>query len=156
MAPKILPIRPLMSDPLPVCVGGGGTTVLGGSGMLPLARRCTSFEMSAEGGAAMTEGAGKLSFGLRIAVRSGAEAGGGTTATLIATEERENSRLTALGAAGITLGASAGTERAASRVTLGAGATTVVVREGTTCVLSRETRGAGGMTAGPSAGATRA
>ena len=65
MAPKILPIRLLMSDPLLVCVGGGGTTVLEGSGMLPLARRCTSFEMSAEGGGAMTEGAGKLSCPLR-------------------------------------------------------------------------------------------
>jgi hypothetical protein len=124
--------------------------------MVPLASRCTSFEMSAEGGGAMTEGAGKLSFGLRIAVRSGAEAGGGTTAVFISTEERENSRLTALGAAGMTLGASAGTERAASRATLGAGATTAVVREGTTGVFSGETRGAGGMTAGPRAGATRA
>jgi hypothetical protein len=124
--------------------------------MLPLASRCTSFETSAEGGGAMTEGAGKLSLGLRIAVRSGAEAGGGTAAPFIATEERENSRLTALGAAGITLGARVGTERAASRVRLGAGATTDVVREGTAGVLSGETRGAGGMTAGPSAGATRA
>ena len=123
--------------------------------MFPLASRCTSFEVSAEGGGAMTEGAGKLSFGLRIAVRSGAEAGGGTTAAFIATEERERSRLTGLGAAGITLGASAGTERAASRATLGAGATTVVVREGATAVRSLETRGAGGMTAGLSAGATR-
>src|SRR6202158_5533138 len=125
-----------MSDPLPVCVGAVGTTVLEGSGMPPLAGRCTSFEMSAEGGGAMTEGAGKLSFGLRTAVRSGAEAGGGTTEAFIGTGGGESSRLTALGAAGITLGASAGTERAASRATLGAGATTAVVREGTTGVLS--------------------
>jgi hypothetical protein len=124
--------------------------------MPPLARKCTSFEMSAEGGGAMTEGAGKLSFGLRTADRSGAEAGGGTTEAFIGTGERESSPFTALGAAGITLGASAGTERAASRATVGAGATTAVVREGTTGVLSGETRGAGGMTAGPRAGATRA
>jgi hypothetical protein len=124
--------------------------------MFPPATRCASREMSAEGGGAMTEGAGKLSLGLRRAARSGAEAGGGTTAAFIGAGEREVSRLTALGAAGITLGARVETERAASRVTLGAGATTVVVREGTTGVLSPETRGAGGMTAGPSAGATRA
>jgi hypothetical protein len=155
VAPKILPIRLLMSDPLLFCVGGGGTTVLEGSGMLPLATRCTSFEMSAEGGGAMTEGAGKLNLGC-IAARSGAEAGGGTTPAFIGAGEREVSRLTALGAAGITLGARVGTERVASRVTLGAGSTTVAVREGTTGVLSRETRGAGDMTAGPSAGATRA
>jgi hypothetical protein len=124
--------------------------------MLPLATRCTSFEMSAEGGGAMTADAGKLNLGSRIAARSGAEAGGGTTPAFIGAGEREVSRLTALGAAGITLGARVGTERVASRVALGAGSTTVAVREGTTGVLSRETRGAGGMTAGPSAGATRA
>ena len=124
--------------------------------MFPLASRCASFETSAEGGGAMTEGAGKLSLGSRTVARSGAEAGGGTTTAFIDAGEWEVSRLTALGAAGITLGARVGTERAASRVTLGAGATTVVLRESTTGVLSPETRGAGGMTAGPSAGATRA
>jgi len=39
VAPKILPIRLLMNDPLPDCVGGGGTTVFDGSGMLPLVKR---------------------------------------------------------------------------------------------------------------------
>lgn len=39
VAPKILPIRLLMNDPLPDCVGGGGTTAFDGSGMLPLAKR---------------------------------------------------------------------------------------------------------------------
>jgi hypothetical protein len=112
VAPKIFPIRLLMKDPLPVCVGGGGTTVPDESGMLPLARRCTSCEMSAEGGGAMTEGAGKFSLGLRVAARSGAETGGGSTEAFICTGERESSRLTAAGAGGITLAASAGLERA--------------------------------------------
>ena len=39
VGPKIFPIRLLMNDPLPVCVGGGGTTVFDGSEVLPLARR---------------------------------------------------------------------------------------------------------------------
>ena len=94
-----------MNDPLPDCVGGGGTTVFDESGMLPLARRCKSCETSAEGGGAMTEGAGKLSLGLRRAARSGAETGGGTTAAFICTGELESSRLTAPGAGGITLAA---------------------------------------------------
>lgn len=38
-APKILPIRLLMNDPLPDCVGGGGTTVFDESAWLPLAKR---------------------------------------------------------------------------------------------------------------------
>ena len=38
-APKILPTRLLMTDPLADCEGGGGTTVFDGSGMLPPARR---------------------------------------------------------------------------------------------------------------------
>jgi hypothetical protein len=37
---------------------------------------------SAEGGGAMTEGAGKFSFACNPASLSGAETGGGTTATL--------------------------------------------------------------------------
>lgn len=38
VAPKILPIKLLMNDPLPDGDGGGGTTDLDGSGTLPLAR----------------------------------------------------------------------------------------------------------------------
>src|SRR5579863_2797671 len=38
LAPKILPTRLLSNDPLPDCVGGGGTTVFEGSGTLPLGR----------------------------------------------------------------------------------------------------------------------
>jgi hypothetical protein len=155
VAPKILPIRLLMKDPVPDCVGGGGTTDFDESGRLPLASRCTSCDTSAEGGGAITEGAGKFSLGLRMGARSGAETGGGTTAAFICTGEWENSRLTAPGAAGITLAASAGVERALSRATLGAGATTDVLREGATSARSRETLGAGGITAGPKAGATR-
>lgn len=141
-----------MKDPLLDCAGGGGTTVLDGSGMTP---RWTSCEMSAEGGGAMTEGAGKFSFGLREASRSGAETGGGTTAAFICTGKRDNSRL-AVGAGAITFAASEGVERVLSRETLGAGATTEAVSEGAVSTRSRETRGDGGITAGTSAGATRA
>jgi hypothetical protein len=111
VAPKIFPIRLLMKDPLPVCVGGGGTTVLDESGIVP-ASRCGSCEMSAEGGGDTTEGAGKFSLGSRVAARSGAETGGGTISALICTGDWENSRLTAPGAGGITLAARAGLERA--------------------------------------------
>ena len=124
MAPKILPIRPLMNDPLPDCVGGGGTTVLDESGMLPLAKRCRSCETSAEGGGAITEGAGMFSLEFRALARSGAETGGGSMVAFICTGELESSRLTPPGAGGITFAASAGVERARSRVMFGAGATT--------------------------------
>lgn len=40
--PKIFPMMLLISEPLPVADGGGGTTVLEGSGMLPLASRRVS------------------------------------------------------------------------------------------------------------------
>ena len=49
-----------MIDPLPDCEGGGGTTVLPGSGTLPPAMRRMSVEMSLEGGGATTLGAGKV------------------------------------------------------------------------------------------------
>lgn len=88
--PKIFPMRLLTNDPPPDCVGGGGTTVRAGSGVLPLANLRMSRETSAEGGGAITDGAGKLSFGLRTESRSGAETGGGTTAALaICTGDRE-------------------------------------------------------------------
>jgi hypothetical protein len=63
-APKIFPIKLLRTDPLPVC-GGGGTTVLVGSGAFPLASRCRSRDISVEGGGATTDGAGRLSMGSR-------------------------------------------------------------------------------------------
>ena len=97
-----------------------------------------------------------LSFGLCVLVRSGAETGGGTTATFaICTGELDSSRLTAPGAGGITFAARVGVERELSRFRLGAGATTDGLRDGAVKVRSRDTFGAGGITAGPKAGATR-
>ena len=82
-------------------------------GMAPLSRRRKSCGESAEGGGATTEGAGKLSFAVRGESRSGAETGGGTTATLfICTRERETSRVTVEGAGAITVPLRAGAERA--------------------------------------------
>jgi len=80
----------------------------------------------------MTEGAGRLSFGLRELSRSGAEIGGGTTATLfICTREGATSRLTAAGAGGITLELRAGVERVWSRETrVDAGPITLGFKEG--------------------------
>ena len=68
---------------------------------------------SADGGGATTEGAGRLSFALRPFSLSGAETGGGTTATLfICTRVGETSRVMVEGAGGITLAFSTGVERA--------------------------------------------
>src|SRR5260370_24395007 len=101
--PKSLPIMLLANDGLPAGVGGGGITVLAGS-LLPLSSRRKSCAESAEGGGAITEGAGRLTFAVRELSRSGAETGGGTTATLfICTREGETSRLTAAGAGRSTL-----------------------------------------------------
>jgi hypothetical protein len=109
--PKSLPMTLLTNEVLPAGVGGGGITVLEGLA-LPLSRRRKSRVESAEGGGAMTEGAGILSFAVRALSRSGAETGGGTTATLfICTREGETSRLATLGAGGITLALRAGAER---------------------------------------------
>ncbi len=155
LAPKSFPITLLNIDPLPDCVGGGGTTDFDGSETLPLARRRISRDMSAEGGGAMTEGAGIVSFELRALARSGAEAGGGTTLTLdICTGALEISRLTPPGAGGITLAARAGAERDLSREAFGAGAITVESNVGAVDVCSRETLGAGAITVGARAGAT--
>ena len=154
--PKIFPIRLLTNDPLPDCVGGGGTTVFEGSGMLPLANRPTSRETS-EGGGAITDGDGTVRVGFRSLECSGAETGGGTTATLvICTGALVTSRVTAPGAGGITLAArgEAAPLRLKSRVTVGAGATTEASRNGAIWLCSRDTLGAGGITAGPRAGAT--
>jgi hypothetical protein len=60
----------------------------------------------------MTEGAGTVSLESRVAARSGEETGGGTTATfVICTGALVISRLTAAGAGGMTLAASAGAAR---------------------------------------------
>jgi hypothetical protein len=156
LAPKILPTKLLSSDPLPDCVGGGGTTVFDGSGTLPLAKWRMSCEMSVEGGGATTAGAGMFSFDTRVLVRSGAETGGGTTATFdICTGALVISRLTAPGAGGMTLAASEGAERVLSELTAGAGATTEGFSVGPAEARSRETRGAGAITVGASEGAMR-
>jgi len=152
--PKILPTRLLIKPPLPDGVGGGGTTDLDGSATLPDASRCKSRDMSADGGGAITEGAGIVSFAVREVSRSGEETGGGTTATfVICTGDREICGLTALGAGGITVPANAGALRARSGATLGAGAMTLESNFGATRVCSRETLGAGGMTAAVNEGA---
>jgi hypothetical protein len=145
VVPKIFPIRLLTIDPLPV--GGGGTTVLDWSAMLPLAMRRMSGETSAEGGGAITEGAGIVSRALCEVSRSGEETGGGMIVVLvICTAERETSRLTAPGAGGMMLAFIAGAERERSRERFGAGATTEGTSCGATRVRSRDTLGAGAMT----------
>lgn len=132
VVPKILPIRLLMS-PLPACEGGGAITVFEESETLPAASRRKSGDTSAEGGGAMTEGEGMFSFEVRDVSRSGAETGGGTTATLvICTGDREIWGLDALGAGGMIAPVSAGAGRAFSRARFGAGATTLESSRGAT------------------------
>ena len=157
VVPKILPIRLLTYDPLPVWVGGGGTTLFEESGMLPLAKCLISCERSVEGGGATTDRVGKLSTGSRVLARSGDATGGGTTETFaICTGALESCRLTPPGAGGMTVAAIAGAERLALADTVGAGATTLGLSEGPADALSRLIRGAGAITVGSRAGATRA
>ena len=125
-------------------------------GAPPLSSLRNSRVDSAEGGGAITEGAGIFSFAVRSLSRSGAETGGGTTAVLfICTREGDTSRLADVGAGGITLPCRSGVERPRSRETrLGAGATTVEFKAGAVSVRSRDTFGAGAMTLEFNAGAT--
>lgn len=130
--------RLLMNEVFAAGAGGGGTIDFERSGKLPVDSRRRSWDISAEGGGATTDGAGMVSLELRPFARSGAETGGGTTAAfVICTGEREISRLTA-GAGGTTPGLRAGARRARSRemsrVRLGAGATTLVASAGATRV----------------------
>ena len=145
--PKSLPMMLLTNDPLTGWVGGGGTTLCGWPVAPPLSSLRKSRGESAEGGGATTEGAGMLSFAIRELSRSGAETGGGTTAALfICTREGETSRLTDVGAGGITLPVRAGADRDWSRETrVDAGAITVEFRVGAATVRSRERFGAGAM-----------
>ena len=110
-----------------------------------------------EGGGAITDGAGRLSLGSRTDSRSGAETGGGTTATLtICTGTREPSRLAVVGAGGMILPLKAGAGRALSWETFaGAGATMPDVRAGAMSARSRETPGEGGITGKLKAGELR-
>ena len=112
---------------------------------------------SADGGGATTEGAGRLSFALRPFSLSGAETGGGTTATLfICTRVGETSRVMVEGAGGITLAFSTGVERAWSReMRVDAGPTTLEFRAGGASVRSREIFGAGAMMLESNKGAMR-
>jgi hypothetical protein len=159
--PKTRFSRELMYEVLAAGVGGGGTTLFERSGALPLANRCRSCDISADGGGATTDATGIASLGFRAFSRSGAETGGGTTmAFAICTGERETSRLTAAGAGGTMLELRAGAERAsraASRERLGAGAMTRVSSEGATNIIprSREASGAGAITLVARAGVER-
>jgi hypothetical protein len=101
--PKSFPMTLLTNDVLPAWVGGGGTTAGLLAPTLPLSRRRKSREESADGGGAITDGAGRLSFAVRADSRAGAETGGGTTAAFICTREGATSRPAAVGAGGITL-----------------------------------------------------
>ena len=111
--PKSFPMMLLTRDPLAAWVGGGGTTVGAEERTPPLSRRRKSRGESAEGGGATTDGAGILSLAVREDSRSGAETGGGTTATLfICTRDEDTSRLTEEGAGAITVPLRTGAERA--------------------------------------------
>ncbi len=91
--------------------------------------------MSAEGGGAITEGAGNANLEWDVVSRSGAETGGGTTLAFdICTGEREISRLTAPGAGATTVALRSGAERALSREMFGAGAMTAELNAGANSV----------------------
>src|SRR5258708_9643952 len=104
--------------------------------------------MSAEGGGAITEGAGNVNLEWDAVSRSGAETGGGTTLVSdICTGEREISRLTTPGAGGTTVALKAGAERDLSREILAAGALTAGLNSAANRGRARGTRGARGITA---------
>jgi len=154
--PKSFPMMLLTNEVLFVAVGGGGTIVCDVSGAPPLSSLRNSRVLSAEGGGAITDGAGMLSFAVRSLSRSGAEIGGGMTAVLfICTRDGDTSRLADVGAGGIMLPCRSGVERPRSRETrLGAGATTFEFSAGAVSVRSRDTFGAGAITLEFNAGAT--
>ena len=145
--PKSLPTILLNNPVLPVGVGGGGITVGEVEPEPPLSSRRRSCAESADGGGAITDCTGRLSFALRPASRSGAETGGGTIATsFIRTREGATSRPGLVGAGGITLVLSAGVERARSRETrVDAGPITFGSKDGAAWLRSREMLGAGAM-----------
>jgi hypothetical protein len=111
--PKSLPMIVLTKDPLAACVGGGGIIFGADEGMPPLSRRRRLLSEFADGGGATTDGAGMLSLAMRPLSRSGAETGGGTTATLfICTREGETACATSDGAGPTIVPFSDGAERA--------------------------------------------
>jgi hypothetical protein len=146
--PKIFPMTLLTNDVLPVCAGGGGTTVGDTAPLPPLSSRRKSRVVSADGGGVITEGAGRLSFASCVPSRSGADTGGGTTAALfMRTRDGESSRPAAVGTGGTMLPLSAGVRRELSReILVEAGSMTRAFKDGAPRVRSRETLGAGATT----------
>jgi hypothetical protein len=138
----------LLNNPVfAACVGGGGMTFGEADPDPPLSILRKSCVESVDGGGAITEGTGRLSFALRPTSRSGAETGGGTTPiSFICTRDRATSRPGVAGAGGITPALSAGVARERSRDTrVVAGPITFGLRDGAAWVRSRETLGAGAM-----------
>jgi hypothetical protein len=139
----------LLNNPVfAACVGGGGMTLGEVDPEPPLSSLRKSWVESADGGGAIIEETGRLSFALRPTSRSGAETGGGTTPiSFICTRERATSRPGVAGAGGITLALSVGVERERSRDTrVVAGPITSGFKDGAAWMRSRETLGAGAMT----------
>jgi len=130
--PKSLPTMLLNNPVFAACVGGGGMTFGEVDPEPPLSSLRKSCAESADGGGAITEGTGRLSFALRPASRSGALTGGGTTAiSFIRTRDGATSLPGVAGAGGITPALSAGVERARSRETrVDAGPITFGFRDG--------------------------
>lgn len=155
--PKILPMMLLMNDGAAGWVGGGGTTV-GDEAATPLSRRRNSCAESAEGGGAITSGAGRLSFAFLTSSRSGALTGGGTTATLVIRTRVDGTSVPLVSGAGaITRAVSAGAERdGAAETCVGAGATTFALSAGAPRTFCREIFGAGPIMLASGRGAIRA
>lgn len=153
--PKSLPIMVLTKEPLAAVEGGGGIILGAEEGMPPLSSRRKSRSADVVGGGATTEGAGMLSFAMRAFSRSGADAGGGTTATLfICTREGETACVTSDGAGPMIRPFSEGASRACSRDTrVEAGAIIVAPSEGALRLPLPATFGAGPMIEGSSRGA---
>ena len=145
--PKSLPTMLLNNPVFAVCVGGGGMTFGEADPEPPLSSLRKWWAESVDGGGAITDGTGRLSFALRPTSRSGAETGGGTTPiSFICTRERATSRPGVACAGGITLALSVGVERARSRETrVAAGPITLGFKDGAAWMRSRETLGAVAM-----------
>lgn len=90
-------------------------------------------------------GAGSESLCVGETSRGGAEAGGGTTATVCdrGTRELAKSRWASRGAGGTMVGAKGAAVRISSRERLGAGGTTALLKRGEVRELAREISGSG-------------
>jgi hypothetical protein len=100
-----------------------------------------------EGGGATTDGAGSVSLGFELVIRSGAEIGGGTTATACEPGARMGvmSRCGALGLGGTTAAFMGRVDRIFSRSASGVGGTMLAFSAGTARVLSLRTSCDGGI-----------